>query len=61
MNLCENRTTAACPIDCTFWDCIHFKPTQYFLDGLNDRCPIYDDCSEGVVENLEPMVNEGYD
>ncbi|KKL53938.1 hypothetical protein LCGC14_2270340, partial [marine sediment metagenome] len=55
--LCENRNKTGCPIDCSFWDCKDFKPAQYFLDGLNDQCPCYDDCKDNIMSNVEPMYN----
>lgn len=30
------------------------------LDALADECPNYDSCSEQIIENQEPTMNEGY-
>lgn len=34
--LCENYDESECPnnSDCTFWDCEDFKPTEYFMSGI---------------------------
>jgi len=32
--LCKSYVEGACPVPCTFWDCDAFKPTEYFLSGI---------------------------
>jgi len=33
-HLCKNRNDKNCGVDCAFYDCHEFEPTQYFVDGI---------------------------
>lgn len=34
--LCKNFKVGGCPIGCTFWDCVEFEPTNYFMSGIKE-------------------------
>ena len=44
----------------TTWN-ISVESAKRVMERSSEDCPHYDECSESVIENMEPMVNEGYD
>jgi len=54
--------------DDNFLDMVHdlLKVNDQFLNWAieiiyNEGCPYQDDCANEAIENMEPMVNEGYE
>lgn len=33
---CHNYDKEECPDNCTYWDCLNFKPTDYFMSGIKE-------------------------